>query len=184
MIDHPKYHALDTALESLGYEKLDQTTVKTIALTDGSFPLHEDVRTDDHFSPDWIDGFIACNRLESKKATVKNILNGIIVEKIVASVILEGKLVGFGFGALEEEHVGFFDIFLHQDYRGLGYGRRIMESILYQAKVRGAQFGYLQVMDNNYPANRLYENLGFKPFYKYWYRRRNLSEGVWGSQSQ
>lgn len=184
MIDHPKYRALDVALESLGYEKIDQTTVKTIELAERSFRLHEEVRTDDHFSADWIDGFIACNRLESKRKTVEAILNGIKVETIVASVILERKLVGFGFGAVEEEHVGFFDIFLHQDYRGRGYGRKIMESILYRAKARGAQFGYLQVMDNNYPANRLYENLGFKPFYKYWYRRRNLAEGVWGSQSR
>jgi ribosomal protein S18 acetylase RimI-like enzyme len=45
-----------------------------------------------------------------------------------------------------------------------------MESLLAYARWQGCQAGYLQVMDNNPAANRLYRQLGFKSAYKYWYR--------------
>jgi ribosomal protein S18 acetylase RimI-like enzyme len=45
-----------------------------------------------------------------------------------------------------------------------------MYGLLSWAKQQGAQKTYLQVMLNNAPALRLYEKLGFKEAYQYWYR--------------
>lgn len=179
ILAHPRYVDLDAALAAKGYEKDAMTTVKMMAIPDGTFVRSGDVSIEDRFSPEWIEGFIAANRLEPKRETVSAVLNGIMVETIVATAMEDGERVGFGFGAREGGHVGFFDIFIKQDYRGKGYGRKLMETILSTARTAGAQYAYLQVMDNNHPANRLYDGLGFKSAYNYWYRKMNPEEGLW-----
>jgi N-acetylglutamate synthase len=173
MLEHPKYADLDRKLESNTYEKIEPTTVMTLSLLDRDFPDSDDVIVEDGFSVEWIESFIAANRLERRAETVKAILRNVVPEKLVASVRADGTMIGFGFGAMEDEYVGFFDIFVKQDFRGTGFGRKMMEALLCAAKKRGQKFGYLQVRDTNYPAVRLYEKLGFGPAYGYWYRKLN-----------
>ena len=46
----------------------------------------------------------------------------------------------------------------------------MMEGLLAHGQRNGARTAYLQVMLNNPPALQLYEDLGFKEVYQYWYR--------------
>ncbi len=181
IIEHHDYADLDRHLEASGYAKIDSTTVMTLPLSDRRFPAHEGVRVEDAFSSAWVDAFIEANRLEARAATVRGILGAVAVDKAVASVEAEGKLVAFGFAALEAGWAGFFDIFVRQDHRGTGYGRKIMEALLGAAASRGAARGYLQVMDHNHPAKALYGKLGFAAAYGYWYRKRD-ARGPTGPQ--
>ena len=171
MVELPDYGTLDERLDSLGYSRIDPTSVMAVALADRDFPEHDEVRLADGFYREWIDGFISANRLEGRGDAARKILGGIAAETIVASIAVNGDAVGFGFGALEGDHVGLFDIFVKQDYRGRGNGRKILETVLHAAKAKGAATGYLQVMDNNLPARSLYEALGFGRLYGYWYRK-------------
>ena len=41
---------------------------------------------------------------------------------------------------------------------------------LEKAKEKGAIAGYLQVVDSNEAAKKLYKGLGFEDVYSYWYR--------------
>lgn len=170
IIDCPAYSELDSALKDRGYEVLDRTTVKTIDLSGTDFPLHQEVSVRDAFTDEWMESFIDANHLEPKRETVRRVLESIVVEKLVASIKKDGRTIGFGFGAVEDGCVGFFDIFIRQEHRGAGYGKKMMNTLLGAAKRGGARYGYLQVMDHNAPAIKLYEALGFSSSYKYWYR--------------
>jgi ribosomal protein S18 acetylase RimI-like enzyme len=46
----------------------------------------------------------------------------------------------------------------------------IVNSLLYWGSVQGAKFAYLQVEEANTAAVNLYQKLGFKKSYIYWYR--------------
>lgn len=56
-------------------------------------------------------------------------------------------------------------------YRCQGHGRRMLLSALKWAHLRGATEAWLQVMDHNEAAVRLYRSLGFENVYTYHYRR-------------
>jgi ribosomal protein S18 acetylase RimI-like enzyme len=45
-----------------------------------------------------------------------------------------------------------------------------MQGLLHRAQEHGAAHAYLQVVQSNAPARRLYEKLGFSEAYPYWYR--------------
>ncbi len=67
-----------------------------------------------------------------------------------------------------------FDIIVEENYRDKGYGIKLLNEILTFAKINLVQKAYLQVVANNYPAIKLYEKVGFKEIYKYWYRVKEI----------
>ncbi len=77
-----------------------------------------------------------------------------------------------GLGILDRDYVGLYAIHVHQDFRGKGIGRAICETLLEASRQRGAAFAYLQVVQGNRPAKKLYEALGFEDFYTYWFRQQ------------
>ncbi len=166
------YEELDSMLDGRGYKVLDRTTVRTADLSRAGHGVSPEVRIEESFSAEWVDGFIGANHLEPRAPAVRSVLGLIQVETLVASVVENGRISAFGFAAVEDKRAGFFDIFVRQERRGSGLGRKIMESLMAAARNAGAEEGYLQVMDNNLPAQALYDKLGFRPLYPYWYRVR------------
>ena len=124
------------------------------------------------FSGAWIDAFCSCSRSESRRATIGRILGNVISRKIVASVSRGREIVACGYGAVERDHVGLFDIVVKEGMRGQGFGERLVSAILGRASSMGIGTSYLQVMANNAPALGLYKKLGFREYYRYWYRKR------------
>ena len=59
-------------------------------------------------------------------------------------------------GRVEREVVGLFDIVVHPRRRRRGHGRMLVEGLLGRACEVGAQTAYLQVLDSNAAALRLY----------------------------
>lgn len=173
ILETEAYRSVDKTLEEQGYTKIDKTHVKTITLTNNPLQLSTRTKVDTGFSSEWLDAYIAANSLEPKRRLLERILENIQADTLVASVLEKGNSVAFGYGALEDGWVGFYNIYVRSDYRGYGYGHLIMETLMRAAAERGISHGYLQVMENNLPAIALYENLGFQPFYNYWYRRKN-----------
>ena len=85
-----------------------------------------------------------------------------------------GQPVACGLGVCEGDKVGLFDIVTEPSQRGKGLGQQLIAGILAWAVDNGAQTAYLQVMLNNEAALRLYEKLGFREIYQYWYRIKML----------
>ncbi|HSI49824.1 MAG TPA: GNAT family N-acetyltransferase [Ideonella sp.] len=83
-----------------------------------------------------------------------------------------GKPVCCGLAVLVAGQVGLFDIATHSEHRRQGLAKALCHSLLAWGRERGAQGAYLQVVGANAGAIRLYETMGFRRAYHYWYRVR------------
>jgi N-acetylglutamate synthase len=82
----------------------------------------------------------------------------------------EGRVVSCGLGVIHDKCFGLFDIVTDPQVRNQGHGTELLRAMLSWAKGKGAEHFYLQVVANNVSAIRLYEKLGFRRLYCYWYR--------------
>ena len=82
----------------------------------------------------------------------------------------DGRTIGFVSGELRESSPTFSpktwasvdDVFVEPDYRNLGVGRTLVESVKSWAKERGADGVSLQVAAANERGRKFYEDLGFR----------------------
>ena len=168
-----RYDELDALLERKEYETITPTTVMKCDLKNFAVDDADPISIHPGFTDEWFEPFVEINGIkEAHVPTARKMLDLVSVDTVVGSVKIGGEIVACGYGAIESGHVGFFDIVVKSEKRGQGLGRALMNGIIREAKSRGASSGYLQVMDSNEIAKNLYASLGFKPHYKYWYRKR------------
>ena len=74
--------------------------------------------------------------------------------------------------AAERGYVLLQNIVVDPEYRGRGFGRKICRALLAEAARTGAGHAWLQVVQTNLPALRLYESLGFRKEYTYRYMKQ------------
>jgi len=79
--------------------------------------------------------------------------------------------IAAGLGVVDGASVGLFEIVVDPARRRRGHGRELTLTLLGWGRSRGAERAYLQVVSGNEPAISLYESLGFRHAYTYWYRR-------------
>lgn len=165
---------IDKALEKRNYTRLDETSVRVLDLKQYKYRKPSEIVTEDAFNNEWLRDFFDCsnmdNQADQKNAT--GILNNITGAVIVVRKKVDGKTVGCGYGAIERGFIGIFDILIDKNYRGKGYGQDIMDGILSAAFEKGVHNAYLAVVVGNTPAENLYQKLGFKEIYRYWYRKK------------
>jgi GNAT superfamily N-acetyltransferase len=164
---------LDGVLEKRGYRKLDETSVRMLALH-GEYDTRQAAGYYTHLKEEWLSGYARCSRIDHAETVQKRrkILSLIAEETIFAYIKMENAIVACGLGVIGGGYLGCFDIVVDAGHRKKGYGRRIMEGLLAEGAKRGAKNAYLQVVAGNTPAEMLYDSLGFTEVYRYWYRRR------------
>ena len=114
-----RYDDLDTLLEKRHYEKISQTTVMKCDLSNFIDTDNDHVTIHGDFSDEWFDSFIAMNEIrEPHVGTARQMLKLIPVDTIVCSVRIGSEIVACGYGAVENVHVGFFDIVVRSERRG------------------------------------------------------------------
>lgn len=96
----------------------------------------------------------------------------LLLPKCLISLERDHRTIGVGLGVVEGDFIGLFDIVVEKDFRNTGLGYLIVENILRWGRKHGANTAYLQVLTDNAPALRLYEKMGFKEAYQYWYRMK------------
>jgi N-acetylglutamate synthase len=162
---------LDRLLEEKGYERKDETIVKVIELLDFQEPVMKDVEIRNILTKQWLDAFCQLLKVSEKNRLIlQDMINIIIPEKYLLLLRQNGKIIGCGMGVIEDGFAGIYEIIIDTELRRKGYGRQLMLNMLKYAYERGARKAYLQVVAANIPAVRLYESLGFKEAYRYWYR--------------
>lgn len=162
---------LDSVLENKCYTREAETSVQTLTLDSCRAEADERVDISDRVDGAWLDAFFRISGAEMKyRDTLSSILARGSQDRCFAQIERSGTIVACGVGVREDTTVGLFDIIVDQPLRGMGLGRLVTEGILVWAKKAGAQTSYLQVMVDNRMALALYEKLGFREAYRYWYR--------------
>jgi ribosomal protein S18 acetylase RimI-like enzyme len=82
-------------------------------------------------------------------------------------------MISCGLGVLENRKIGLYDINVMKQHRRNGVGTKICQAIINEGIKNGADTAYLQVASLNEKAIQLYNSLGFKKLYGYWYRVKN-----------
>ena len=81
-----------------------------------------------------------------------------------------GEPVSCGLAVVHGQSVGLFDIATRADQRGQGLATRLCQALLAWGHAQACDTAYLQVTGGNLGAIRVYERLGFRRRYHYWYR--------------
>jgi len=87
------------------------------------------------------------------------------------TLTVDGVPVAVGRGVADGRWLGIYSMATLPAARGRGAARRILAALAQWAARRGATHAYLQVEEVSTVARRLYAELGFRPVYRYSYRR-------------
>ncbi|WP_135551122.1 GNAT family N-acetyltransferase [Paenibacillus cymbidii] len=119
----------------------------------------------------WLARFIAFELFpESRLPVYRRIFAGIEPQAVFATLFRHGEPAAVGTAIAEQGWTGFTNIAVAPDRRGLGFGQRLMAGLVEWGAANGADNLYLQVVDDNETANRLYRKLGFSRLYGFHYR--------------
>lgn len=170
--DGPVQVTYDELLSGRGYEKHDETSLRTLSLNKYNPIISDHLQDEGTFTAEWIKNYLTCADIHEVETvqTIQMMLSHIVSPKVCAILKMDDEVVACGYGVIENGYVGIFDIIVKESQRGHGYGQTLVEGILGLAKRKGAQTAYLQVMCRNKVADWLYEKLGFEEVYRYWYR--------------
>ena len=125
---------------------------------------------------EWIAGVLHLNGTcdPTLRRIVPAMYKAIPKKTIVCSIEVDGRMVASGLGICDREFIGIYAIYVSPACRRRHYARAICSTLLMEGKEQGASRAYLQVVDGNRHAHDLYEDLGFRDFYTYWFRSRKL----------
>ncbi|HKY89938.1 MAG TPA: GNAT family N-acetyltransferase [Nevskiaceae bacterium] len=81
-----------------------------------------------------------------------------------------GQVACVALGVVIDGRLGLFDVATAARWRRQGLATQLCMRLLGWGRARGARMAYLQVVADNTAAVALYEQLGFREAYHYWYR--------------
>ena len=164
---------LDDYLTDRGYRYLDPVLVLGRELADVSAA---ELKLESEDRRQWLETFCEVSGVDpAKQAVHLRILERIKGPSLFTCRQENGQVMACGLGVIHEGLFGIFDIVTASRHRRLGHGSRLLAGMLAWARDNGAHYSYLQVTASNDPAIRLYEKLGYRRRYDYWYRKKELS---------
>ena len=162
---------LDDILEKCGYVAEATTSVQVCDMRAIASPTNRDVLMRESPTQDWVDDYCRLNAVAAQhRATMTQMLANIAPARCFIALKEREQVIAVGLGVYENGFVGLFDLVTDEKFRGRGFGTQLILNLLDWGKQNGARRAYLQVMLSNAGALRLYEKLGFKEVYQYWYR--------------
>jgi N-acetylglutamate synthase len=165
--------ALDDFLVKCGYRFRENATtvVETADLSAFAGTTSAHFQDWHIFNEAWYGAFCRLNNVpEARQPVMRQMLQNIVPDAFFAALIENGEILAVGLAVAERGYVGLFDIVADERARGRGLGTELVTHLLNWGINIGAHTAYLQVVEGNAPARRLYRKLGFQEAYKYWYR--------------
>ena len=126
----------------------------------------------------WLESWCHCQRVTTAQAgacTVhRAILNAIQGECLFGVLRIDGEPVACGLGVVDRGMLGLFDFITHPEHRRRGYATALLKTLFAWVARKSLSMAYLQVTATNTQAIALYQSLGFRDLYRYWYRIKPL----------
>ncbi len=164
---------LDAHLNEMGLRRFDDTRVMVqpmlSALEPPTLELHQSVRSIGLETFAQHVGALRGSPLAQRQAHAQRLANS-PVPFFAFEMRIHGEVAACGQFALEGDMVGLYDVFTAPEMRSRGLARTLCQSMLAEARGRGAVHAYLQVEADNIAARAVYVRLGFVDGYSYHYR--------------
>lgn len=166
---------MDILLHENGYHIEHTTDVMTIDLTPDLYikdTSDVSVCTTNHIAPEWIEALFRLKQTTNKvhRRIVPAMYAAIPKDVIAAYILKNGEVIATGLGILDREYIGIYAIHVEDRYRRRGYAEAMVRTLMKKGSASGATKAYLQVVSDNTGARRLYEKIGFRKLYSYWFR--------------
>lgn len=164
---------LDGMLEARGYRYVEPSLVMELGgLSVVPEPSSDDViRIDGTVSEEWVERLTAMNGMSAGSGnTTMRLFERPLLPTGFFTLYDQDNAVACGIGVADGTYVGLFDIVAHPEHRNRGWGEQLLRHILKWGGERGASRSCLAVLQDNPPATRLYEKLGYRASYSYGYR--------------
>lgn len=166
---------LESILSDEGFSKLDDTSVYTVDLEE-SYGDTQNPRIDikHGYSNSWANEYIMIRNITDGQTirTLKTMLASILDDVLFFTYRFNDIPVGFGYCVITDEYAGLYNLYVAENFRGEGIGESLVRAMLNEGVKRGAKKAYLQVVIGNNVAVSLYDKLGFKENYRYWYMKK------------
>ena len=169
---------LDSRLEALGYARGDEVEVRARPLVDIPAtpprpPEANLVRVGAVGLDRWLDVFTALSgAAETTRVAHRRVLASVPGVRRLLVLEADERPVACGMSVLDRGLLGLFDLVTAPNSRGRGFGGEILRRALRWGQRAGAREAYLQVLNGNAVAVRLYQRAGFQTVYQYRYRER------------
>ena len=75
---------------------------------------------------------------------------------------LAGQIIGYGVMSLGAGEAHVLNVCVRDEFRTVGFGRRLLEHLIERAAAAGVTEAFLEVRPSNLAAIRLYQHLGFE----------------------
>ncbi|KJE22240.1 acetyltransferase (GNAT) family protein [Frankia torreyi] len=112
---------------------------------------------------------------DAQRAGTLAVLSALRLPTVYVTLTVDGAPVAVGRGVADDRWLGIYSMATLPAARGRGAARRVVAALAQWAGARGATHAYLQVEEVSTVARGLYADLGFRPVYRYSYRRAPLS---------
>lgn len=133
-------------------------------------------RVSERFGEEWLRAYCESEGVSDpvKIATRRAMLERVGPPAGYAAAVVDGQVAAVALGVVERGWLGLFSVATRPEHRRRGLGLAALASLAEWAAGYGAARCYLQVFSVNAPALALYERLGFRTLYDYWYRVKEL----------
>jgi ribosomal protein S18 acetylase RimI-like enzyme len=159
---------IDDALADRGYRLVDMSLVMTMPLDKIEAASMCELLPD---AKSWLQTYQEVSgELGTEQENHLQILSTIKGDCAYAILRRDGQPVCCGLGVVIGDHLGLFDLETHPAFRRHGLATQLCSDLMNWGTGRGAKTAFLQVTVANSNAIRLYEGLGFRRSYHYWYR--------------
>ena len=168
---------LNEYLKAHDYQNVSETDLMSLKLSDINFTSETETTScvfTEEPTEDWLNSYFPFEALtdELKQKTFRQMLSKVMVKTIYCSLLKDGKIVACASVAIERGYMLLQNVVVSPDCRGLGLGKILCKSLILKARESGAEYSYLQVLQTNEVAVKLYKSLGYQKEYSYWYMKK------------
>ncbi len=170
---------LDRLLAERGYAKDSPTVVQYLALGEPGPGASSETDARIHFADEpsrqWLETWWS---VEGPHESAGQTLSRSILARTPSSyvsLVVAGRIEAVARLARVGPLGGIYAVATREESRSRGHGRAIVQAVLIEAAARGLDGVWLQVVESNAVARKLYESLGFETISRYHYRVEPLS---------